>query len=184
MTQGRNFSASCRCSALAFITPAFAKGTFTRLRGAILVPRNIHQTTWRHPRSKRCHCTDSAISRHRDARRVVDCRVYRSAECGTDHCLLFLTMSLGCRRRFYRTKHSSAQARRRGRFAVSHLVAQPDTGLSEEELVRRVAIKEWKSTASECLREFPPGESVCEQWLSLRDATRKAAEKALGQHCR
>ena len=35
---GRNFSASCRCSALAFITPVFTKGTFTRLRGAILVP--------------------------------------------------------------------------------------------------------------------------------------------------
>ena len=44
--------------------------------------RNIHKTTWRHPRSKRWHCIDFAISGHRDARRVVDCRVCRSAECG------------------------------------------------------------------------------------------------------
>ena len=80
---------------------------------------DIHKVTWKHPRSQQWHCLDYVIMRQRDHQHCVDCRVYRSAECGTDHKLVGMTLSLGCRQRFYPPKSKATDRRR---FDVSQLV--------------------------------------------------------------
>ena len=50
--------------------------------------KDIHKSTWQHPKSKKWHCIDYAIIRKRDQRRCLDSCVKRGAECNTDHNLL------------------------------------------------------------------------------------------------
>ena len=118
------------------------------------------------------------ITRQRDFQRCTDCRVYRSAECGTYHKLVGLTLSLGCRRRFYPPK-SKAPDRRC--FDVSQLGPADPTASEDDDLVRQATVAEWYHTSSDCLQDAAPGTSVQDQWSSLRDATVKAATSVLGK---
>ena len=50
--------------------------------------KDIHKSTWQHPKSKKWHCIDYAIMRQKDRARCIDAAVKRGAECHTDHQLL------------------------------------------------------------------------------------------------
>ncbi|XP_065176365.1 uncharacterized protein LOC135806138 [Sycon ciliatum] len=150
----------------------------SRLCNTYFKKKDIHKVTWQHPRSQHWHCIDYVITRQRDFQRCTDCRVYRSAECGTDHKLVGLTLSLGCRRRFYPPK-SKAPDRRR--FDVSQLGPADPTASEDDDLVRQATVAEWYHTSSDCLQDAAPGTSVQDQWSSLRDATVKAATSVLGK---
>ncbi len=146
--------------------------------------KDIHKATWQHPRSQQWHCIDYAITRQRDARMCTDCRVYRSAECGTDHRLLCMSLSLGHRRRVYSAHR--AQSNGHCRFNVAHLV-DADVNMSKVEQAARIAaVDEWKHVSSEQLEQFSPNvdDSFEQQWVLLRDATVSAATAALGNQRR
>lgn len=48
----------------------------------------IHKQIWQHPKSKKWHCIDYAITRQGDRKWYLDVEVKRGAECHTDHQLL------------------------------------------------------------------------------------------------
>ena len=47
--------------------------------------RDIHLTTWQHPKSKSWSCIDYIVMRQKDRKLCVDVAVERGAECNTDH---------------------------------------------------------------------------------------------------
>jgi hypothetical protein len=56
-----------------------------------------HKTTWMHPRSKHWHLLDYVITRRKDLHDVLDTRVMRGADCGTDHHLVRSKFALSVR---------------------------------------------------------------------------------------
>ena len=62
----------------------------------------IHKVIWQHPRSKKWHCIDYAMTRQRDRRLCLDATIKRGAECNTDHHLLrvkWKTQRLKCNKK-------------------------------------------------------------------------------------
>ena len=59
--------------------------------------RDIHKTSWMHPRSKHWHLIDYVIVRRRDLNEVQITRAMRGAECFTDHRLIRSTLWLTVR---------------------------------------------------------------------------------------
>ncbi|XP_047489149.1 uncharacterized protein LOC125039353 [Penaeus chinensis] len=50
--------------------------------------REIHQVSWRHPRSRHWHQLDLVLTRRKDLASVLLTRTYHSADCDTDHSLV------------------------------------------------------------------------------------------------
>ena len=50
--------------------------------------KEIHQVSWRHPRSRHWHQLDLVLTRRRDLASVLLTRTYHSADCDTDHSLV------------------------------------------------------------------------------------------------
>ena len=59
--------------------------------------RDMHKTSWMHPRSKHWHLIDYVIVRRRDLNEVQITRAMRGAECSTDHRLIRSTLRLTVR---------------------------------------------------------------------------------------
>ena len=59
--------------------------------------KEIHRQTWQHPKSKKWHCIDFAITRQSYRKRCLDAAVARGAECNTDHQLLKIKLIVGPR---------------------------------------------------------------------------------------
>ena len=59
--------------------------------------RDMHKTSWMHPRSKHWHLIDYVIVRRRDMNEVQITRAMRGAECSTDHRLIRSTLRLTVR---------------------------------------------------------------------------------------
>ena len=57
--------------------------------------KEVHMMTWQHPRTKMCYMIDFVlIKRQKDRGMVHDTRVFRSADCWTDHKLVKSKVSL------------------------------------------------------------------------------------------
>ena len=56
--------------------------------------KDIHKSTWQHPKSKKWHCIDYAIMRQKDHARCIDAAVKQGAECHTDHQLHQIKMKV------------------------------------------------------------------------------------------
>ena len=56
--------------------------------------RDMHKTSWLHPRSKHWHLIDYVIVMRRDLNEVQITRAMRGAECSTDHLLIRSTLRL------------------------------------------------------------------------------------------
>lgn len=59
-----------------------------RVMNTFFQQKNIHKYTWQHPRSKQWHLLDYIIVRSHQTKKVLRCRVMRSAQCETDHRLV------------------------------------------------------------------------------------------------
>ena len=59
--------------------------------------RDMHKTSWMHPRSKHWHLIDYVIVRRRDLNEVQITRAMRGAECSTEHRLMRSTLRLTVR---------------------------------------------------------------------------------------
>ena len=115
-----------------------------------------------------------------DRRLCRDCRVICSADCGSDHRLVCLSLELPHATRFQRTSSS----RRRPRFNISLL--KPTPGMSKEEraaVMERVKSFQESVTSSltslltDSAQEQP---SVEERWSTLRDSLVNAGCEHLG----
>ena len=132
--------------------------------------KDIHKHTWQHPKSKKWHCIDYAITRSKDRRRCLDASVKRGAECNTDHQLLRIKMSMT------KLHQAPKPAASQLGFAVSKL-AGPSLDENGEntprghfqELVSTLADEQWKMDGT-----------ISEKWTAIRSALTKAAESALG----
>lgn len=78
---------------------------------------DIHKATWQHPASKQWHCIDYIVVRRHDLRLCTDCRVFRGAQCNTDHQLLCATFHLGSGK----IQHHASKSPTMPRFDVSQL---------------------------------------------------------------
>ena len=67
------------------------------ITNTFLQHRDMHKTTWMHPRSKHRHLIDYIIVRRRDLNEVQITLAMRGAECSTDHRLIRSTLRLTVR---------------------------------------------------------------------------------------
>lgn len=68
--------------------------------------KNKHKTTWKHPRSNEWHTLDYILVRSKDIQSVIRCRVFRGANCDTDHRLLKAEIKWN-RQRFHKSQNKS-----------------------------------------------------------------------------
>ena len=60
--------------------------------------KDIHQVSWRHPRSRHWHQLDLVLTKRRDLASVLLTRTYHSADCDTDHSLVASKVRIGPRK--------------------------------------------------------------------------------------
>ncbi len=142
----------------------------------------MQQQTWQHPKTKDWHAIDFIIVHQRDRYLCQDCRVICSADCGSDHRLVCISLALP----HTRFDHHRSPPKR-PRFDVSGLRPPLDsvdsvdgTGASQEQRKafqaaiaselesRRISVEETDLT-------------VESHWALLRDSIVQAGEKHLGQ---
>ena len=140
----------------------------------------LYKRSWQHPRTNKWHAIDLVIVHQRDRRLCCDCRVICSADCGSDHRMVCLSLELPHATRFQRTSSS----RMRPRFNISLL--KPTPGMSKEEraaVMERVKSFQESVTSSltslstDSAQEQP---SVEERWSTLRDSLVNAGCEHLG----
>ena len=140
----------------------------------------LYKRSWQHPRTKKWHAIDLVIVHQRDRQLCRDCRVICSADCGSDHRMVCLSLELPHATRFQRTSSS----RRRPHFNIS--LPKPTPGMSKEEraaVMERVKSFQGSVTSSltslstDSAQEQP---SVEERWSTLRDSLVNAGCEHLG----
>ena len=138
--------------------------------------KDIHLWTWQHPRSKAWHCINYAIVRQGHLRCVIDCHVFRRAECGTDHHLLCMT---------YRIPQSSGKRPRKPlqhrskSFAVEKLLSAP---AMSEDLVEVVNLTRaaYNDGVRQHLQGWAADWSLSEKWSTFKHAMTGPAHEVLG----
>lgn len=73
------------------------------ITNTVFQQKNLYKGTWRHPRSKTWHILDYVIVRKTDLAEVLQTRVFRGAECWTDHRLVKSKLRMSLRRPQRRT---------------------------------------------------------------------------------
>lgn len=133
--------------------------------------RDIHLTTWQHPKSKSWFCIDYIVMRQRDRKLCVDAAVKRGAECNTDH--QFMCAEL---RMVWKRPKPKPECEVR-RYDVSGLRRVRSTGGEEVRSQRQ----EYVEAVVEKAGEEWPDEGVEEKWRVMRTAIVEAAEETLGR---
>ena len=135
--------------------------------------RDIHLTTWQHPKSKSWSCIDYIVMRQKDRKLCVDVAVRRGAECNTDH--QFLCAEL---RRTW--KWSTRQPRKETRrFEVSGLTRVGDgEGGDAVSSLRQEYVQAVLERAD---RQWPEDGTAEDKWSVVRSALVDSAEETLGR---
>ena len=139
----------------------------------MVLQKDIHKQTWKHPKTKKWHCIDFAITvlryAQRDRRRCLDACVKRGAECNTDHQLLRIKIKVTGKGEYHHLRN-----KKRKRFDVSWLTGRDETGRQlYRELVCRRTTEAWVNEGT-----------VEEKWSATQSGLVKAAEEALGHEAR
>ena len=139
--------------------------------------KRIHKQTWQHPKSKRWHCIDYAITRQVDNNRCLDAAVKRGAECNTDHQMLQVRLKMTKQIKHHKGGKRSEKLHR---FDVSKLHGRrvdengkiTTRGCFQDGVCTKV--KElWKNEGT-----------VEEKWTAIRSALTETAQSVLGKENR
>ena len=125
--------------------------------------KDIHQASWRHPRSRHWHQLDLVITRRRNIGSVLLTRSYHSADCDTDHALVASKLRLTPKR----IHHSKTKGRPRINTSCagnSELTIQFTSKLQD-------ALNERQTT----------DDAVDSEWTFLRDAVYNTAISTYGK---
>ena len=138
--------------------------------------KDIHKSTWQHPKSKKWHCNDFAIMRQKDRARCIDAAVKPGAECNIDHQLLRIKVKVvgGC---FYHKpcsnppKKFDVSALRSSTTNDNDTVVDPQKGLIEVSLEtlgsKQQRQPDWLSDNAEILELlFQQRNNWYAKWLS------------------
>ncbi len=136
--------------------------------------KSTQKQTWQHPRTKQWHCIDFVIVSQYTRRRCLDCQVITSAECGSDHSLLYMKFAL-CLKRHHARRGTNIV--RKNPFNIEKLVSKDPR--------QQNTICELQSTLRETLEASPPDNlSLEETWFVLRDSLVSTADNILGRRQR
>lgn len=126
--------------------------------------RQIHQGTWTHPATKKCHMIDFVVMRADQRVHCRDVRVMRGANCWTDHGLV-------------RAKLNIVVPRVRGSREISCIP------FAVHELTISAKRDEYREVLEQHLRDRPhKDDDTCKQnWDILKDCIVAAAEETVGR---
>ena len=125
--------------------------------------KEIHQVSWRHPRSRHWHQLDLVITRRAELASVLLTRSYYSADCDTDHSLIASKVRV----RPKKVHHS----KKKGRPCINTCsTANPER--------TQLFISKLEETLVE---EPPDGDDIDSKWSYLHDATYSSAIAAYGK---
>jgi hypothetical protein len=123
-----------------------------------------HKTTWMHPRSKHWHLLDYVITRRKDLHDVLDTRVMRGADCGTDHHLVRSKFALSVRPPRRKTQ------------------GKPPPRLNVRKLRNLECRQEFEEKMEKNLNYTTDGYvGVEEEWETLKTSAYEAAKETLGK---
>ena len=125
--------------------------------------KEIHQVSWRHPRSRHWHQLDLVITRRADIGSVLLTRSYHSADCDTDHALVASNVRISPKR----LHHS----KRMGRPRINISCASNPT--KTQQLIHRLeaALSEGETA----------DDAIDSRWPLLRDAVYNSAITVYGK---
>ena len=132
--------------------------------------RDMHLTSWMHPRSKHWHLSDNVIVRRRDLNKVQITRAMRGAECSTDHRLVRSTLRLS-------VKPPARRQKPRHKLNV-HAAHKPNIG---EEL-RNVIDQSLSHISTTATLNCTSSLSI--EWQALSSALLTASQSTLGNMVR
>ena len=138
--------------------------------------RSQYLQTWQHPNTKRWHAIDFVVTRQRDRRLCRDCRVVCTADCGSDHRMVCLTLELP-HASFSRQK----SAPKRPRFDVSKFKPSPLSSAEEKEHVLQL-VQDFQDSLSCSLKaaDYQESSSIEEIWTSISNSLLDAGREHLG----
>ncbi|XP_061910695.1 craniofacial development protein 2-like [Entelurus aequoreus] len=121
-----------------------------------------HKVSWRHPRSKHWHQLDLIITRRSALKCVLLTRSFHSADCNTDHLLVYSKMRL--------LSKKIHRSRPQGKYRIDvSKTAHPDK------------VAEFTQSLSEVLDSDPPGGSATERWDRIRESVHSTAMMVFGK---
>ena len=139
------------------------------------VKKDIHKSTWQHPKSKKWHCIDFAIMRQKDRARCIDAAVKRGAECNTDHQLLRIKVKV-VGGRFYHKPRSNPPKK----FDVSALRNSTTNDIDTNN--PRNLFQDRLNTTTQAA--WKVNSTVEEKWSTLKRSLIEAALETLGSEQR
>ena len=128
--------------------------------------KEIHQVSWRHPRSRHWHQPDLVLTKRRDFASVLLTRTYHSSDCDTDHSLVASKVRIAPRK----LHHSKKKGRPRVNTCCTSNPAKTQHFLNclDETLAR----------------ETSEDDATESKWAHLRNAVYSAAVTAYGKKAR
>ena len=136
--------------------------------------RSQYLQTWQHPHTKRWHAIDFIVTHQRDRRLCRDCRVVCTADCGSDHRMVCLTLVLP---HAYFSRQKSAP--KRPRFDVSQLKPSPLMSAKEKEHALQL-VKAFQASISCSLKATDCQDTIEDTWKSLSNSLLDAGREHLG----
>ena len=125
--------------------------------------KEIHQVSWRHPRSRHWHQLDLVLTRRKDLASVLLTRTYHSADCDTDHSLVASKVRIAPRKMHH--------ANKKGRPRVNACCV--GNVLRTQQFLKRLEQTLTKDTSAE--------DTVDSRWDHLRESVYNAAIAAYGK---
>ena len=136
--------------------------------------RSQYLQTWQHPHTKRWHAIDFIVTHQRDRRLCRDCRVVCTADSGSDHRMVCLTLVLP---HAYFSRQKSAP--KRPRFDVSQLKPSPLMSAKEKEHALQL-VKAFQASISCSLKATDCQDTIEDTWKSLSNSLLDAGREHLG----
>ena len=136
--------------------------------------RSQYLQTWQHPHTKRWHAIDFIVLHQRDRRLCCDCRVVCTADCGSDHRMVCLTLVLP---HAYFSRQKSGP--KRPRFDISQLKPPPLMSVKEKEHALQL-VKAFQASISCSLKATDCQDTIEDTWKSLSNSLLDAGREHLG----
>lgn len=126
--------------------------------------KDIYKGTWKHPRSGQWHAIDHIMVQKSDLNNTTQTRVYRGADCDTDHRLLVAKFKIKPNRRGHKTENASAC-----RFNIPRFQDRKTRTIFRQEVTKALNTMQIDSEDR--------AENI---WQGIRDRLKQAAKNILG----
>ncbi len=128
--------------------------------------KEIHQVSWRHPRSRHWHQLDLVLIRRAELGSIILTRSYQSADCDMDHSLVASKVRVALKKLYHSKKNGCP-------YINTCCASNPG---KTQQFVRNL---------QEALtKESPIDDTIDSKWSHLRDAVYNAAITAYGKECK